>query len=233
MATVNLWVECKECQKQIPVSAKTCPHCGKSRRRITPFRIGVGFAAVIGLLWLIGSNNDKTSETRVAEAPISTNVNVAEVIPTDQAEFIKTVSGYINAFRNTKNELQQSMLRDERKKSIFYALKSGKAVSGWTGTISHLETTSRGDAILGIRIADKTIIKTWNNSFSDLSDSTLITKGSTLFNALSSMSVGDSVSFSGSFLPSDTDGIKETSVTLRGSMTEPEFLFHFKDVSLH
>ncbi|MNF12751.1 hypothetical protein D3C80_2143530 [compost metagenome] len=62
-------------------------------------------------------------------------------------------------------------------------------------------------------------------------DGTLIDKGTPLYSALLTMSVGDAVTVSGGFLPSEEDGVKETSLTIRGSMSDPEFLFRFNDIS--
>jgi len=46
-----------------------------------------------------------------------------------------------------------------------------------------------------------------------------------------SLSRDQHILFSGSFFPSDADCVQETSLTQEGSMTDPEFLFHFTDVS--
>ena len=43
---------------------------------------------------------------------------------------------------------------------------------------------------------------------------------------------GETVSFSGHFVMSDTDCFKEASMTLEGSMTEPEFIFHFTQIGV-
>jgi hypothetical protein len=43
---------------------------------------------------------------------------------------------------------------------------------------------------------------------------------------------GDQVRFSGDFIRNDTDCVKETSLTLAGSMTDPDFLFRFGDVEV-
>jgi hypothetical protein len=42
---------------------------------------------------------------------------------------------------------------------------------------------------------------------------------------------GQTVRFSGQFFRDDTDCIRETSLTMSGSMREPEFLFRFSDIS--
>ena len=61
-------------------------------------------------------------------------------------------------------------------------------------------------------------------------DNTLIENGSDLYNSISDLSEGDRVVFSGTFIPDDSDFIREGSVTERGSMTDPEFILKFSDV---
>jgi hypothetical protein len=82
-----------------------------------------------------------------------------------------------------------------------------------------------------VRISPDIEIKTWNNALSDIASNTLIEKGTPVFNRLFDLSNGQRVRFSGAFLPSDSDFIKETSMTIDGSMRNPEFLFKFKSVS--
>jgi hypothetical protein len=74
-------------------------------------------------------------------------------------------------------------------------------------------------------------VQTWNNALSDIEDDTLIDPKSALFAKASALSVGQEVTFSGAFRPYTTDCIREGSLTLSGSITEPEFIFRFSDVS--
>ncbi len=152
-------------------------------------------------------------------------------LPEQQSRFLTVAAEYSDRFKSAANELQQSLLRDERRTALVEALGSQHSVSGWVGTIKRLETNSEGKAILAVSLTQNAEIATWNNALSDIVDSTLIAKGTPLYKALLNMSVGDSVAVSGSFLPSTDDGVKETSLTIRGSMTEPEFLFRFQNVS--
>src|SRR4051812_28897335 len=65
---------------------------------------------------------------------------------------------------------------------------------------------------------------------SDISDQTLIDPGSALFAKISTLKVGQKVVFSGTFTRSETDCIKETSLTLSGSINKPEFILRFSEV---
>jgi hypothetical protein len=73
-------------------------------------------------------------------------------------------------------------------------------------------------------------LRTTNNDLSDILDHTLLDPSSNVFRQALSLSKGQRILFSGSFLPSETDCVQEISLTQEGSMTDPEFLFHFTDV---
>ena len=60
---------------------------------------------------------------------------------------------------------------------------------------------------------------------------TLIEPGMELFSRLSSLKVGDRVKFSGLFFESNTDCVFELSMTLGGSMGDPDFIMRFTAVA--
>jgi hypothetical protein len=150
--------------------------------------------------------------------------------PKSQSAFVDIVEGYSSQFPAAKNELQESAMRDERRSSILRALGSDLSVDNWIGTITSLETNTEGKGIVSIKVSPNVVLKTWNNAISDIVHNTLIEKNSSSYNALLNLAAGDIVVFSGSFFSSDEDGIYETSVTISGSMQEPEFLFKFNKI---
>ena len=83
---------------------------------------------------------------------------------------------------------------------------------------------------MSIKISPNIHIKTWNNSLSDIMDNTLIEKNSPVYKSLFNLVAGQDVKFSGNFFISQEDYIKETSLTIDGSMNDPEFLFKFKEI---
>ena len=97
--------------------------------------------------------------------------------------------------------------------------------------MSTLSSNSDGKGVLSIAIAPGVRVKTYNNSFSDIGADTLLKPASSLFQRASSLSVGQKVQFSGRFIGSVEDCIREVSLTLDGSITEPEFIIKFSDVS--
>jgi len=231
MGTDSLWVSCRTCGKSISVSARSCPQCGDRRRFGALKWGGVGLVAILALSVL--SNRDeptsKGAETAGSIALVEDGSAVRN-LSERQARFLTAVEAFPKRFENASNELQQSALRDERRSAIKDALDGRREVDGWIGTIKRLQTNSEGRAILVVSISPHIDLVTWNNAISDLIDSTLIDKGTPLFNALSNMSIGDKVFVSGIFLSSDDDWIRENSITLRGSMMNPEFLFRFHEV---
>jgi hypothetical protein len=60
---------------------------------------------------------------------------------------------------------------------------------------------------------------------------TLIPHGSALYDQVAKLAVGTTVIFSGIFGPGDRDYLEEMSMTEEGSMTDPEFLFKFTNIS--
>jgi RNA polymerase subunit RPABC4/transcription elongation factor Spt4 len=233
MGSDSLFTKCKTCGKEISKSAKACPQCGAKQKKLSIVHwIGIAFLGLI-IIGVASSPDNKTSpnESNSNTANSKTKTQSLESqMPDKQIRFVKTVTDYVGGFREAKNELQQSAMRDQREIAISSSL-GGYSVSSWVGTINQLETNTEGKSILSVRISPDIEIKTWNNALSDIASNTLIEKGTPVFNRLFDLSNGQRVRFSGAFLPSDSDFIKETSMTIDGSMRNPEFLFKFKSVS--
>lgn len=71
---------------------------------------------------------------------------------------------------------------------------------------------------------------TWNNSLSDMSDKTLIQPGTPLHEAAIQLKRKQTIIFSGTFIKGDKDCFRESSLTQRGSMTDPDWIFRFSVV---
>ena len=245
MKSDNLFVKCKVCAVVIAKTAKTCPKCGGKQKRFRTFFYWLGIS-LLGLVVIAFLNNldEKTTKTPKDSSPASAledsdsltvvssptlQPSVQSVKPNDEIQFIELVTTYVNKFGETKNELQQSILRDKRKQEISRILTSHE-VTSWVGKIRSLETNTEGKAILVIRLSPDIELGTWNNGLSDVFDNTLIDKETTLYKQLSDLTTGKLVKFSGSFFRSETDYVREKSITIQGSMTKPEFLFKFSSV---
>lgn len=232
MGSENLFIKCKACEKEVSKTAKACPHCGEKLKKLSVIHwVGIVLLSlfVIGVINAPDKKEQSSSSEPIAKASAKIKVAPEVAMPADEILFISTVEKYVSGFREAKNELQQSALRDQRKNEIAKTI-GGRAVSSWVGKINQLETNTEGKAILSIQISPNIEIKTWNNALSDINANTLISKGSSLYSSLFELSRGQQVEFSGSFFSSKTDYVEETSMTIQGSMRNPEFLFKFKSV---
>jgi len=143
--------------------------------------------------------------------------------------FIDATQSARTEFNAAANEMAQGGIRASRRKELCRALPTLQ-IKGWTGKVAKLSSNSDGLGVLAVSIGEKVTLETWNNALSDSSYHTLIAPDSDLFKTVSKMTEGDSVRFSGYFFPSDIDCVREGSLTLNGSMTDPEFIFHFDSV---
>ena len=125
--------------------------------------------------------------------------------------------------------MEKGAARPIRARALCNILPSRRA-NGWTGTVTKLSTNGEGRGVLYIQIGPHTFAKTWNNALSDIGDRTLIDPQSSLFKAASQLHEGQKVRFNGTYAASDIDCFKESSMTLEGSITEPEFIIKFESV---
>ncbi|WP_147330347.1 MULTISPECIES: lysozyme inhibitor LprI family protein [unclassified Duganella] len=164
-------------------------------------------------------------------APIATDLVNAER-PQDEAAFIDAVGRAQAAQSNAQNDMQRGGIKADRDAAICKLLASG-TIQGWTGRVSKVDANSDGKGVFAVEIAPNIILKTWNNDLSDISDRTLMEPGSQVFKAASRMQTNASVRISGNFFAgSENDCIKEGSLTLRGKLKDPEFIFRFDTVSV-
>ena len=233
MSSEKLFMKCNTCGKEVSTSAKSCPQCGAKLKKLSIIQwVGIVFLSliVIGAINSPDEDSQKAQENSVKKVLSESEINTTKVLkPENEIRFIGVVEKYAKSFRTTKNELQQSTLRDHRKQELS---KINTKVVSWVGTINQLSTNSEGKAILSVRISPYTEIKTWNNALSGIMANTLIEKGTSLYKVLTTLSTGQKVKFSGSFFPSADDFIEETSMTIQGSMQNPEFLFKFESIEL-
>ncbi len=148
-----------------------------------------------------------------------------------ESEFISVVSQAQVNGSAAKNDMAVGGIKFKRDDQICSLIHDGK-VNSWVGKIKSLDANSDGYGVLSIEIAPGITLKTWNNSFSDRNDQTLINPTSPFFKTVSEMAVGDDVEFSGRFIPSENGiCVNEASFGLHGGLSEPEFIFKFSSVS--
>jgi hypothetical protein len=151
--------------------------------------------------------------------------------PPNQARFLEVVELGRSVYRAGRNELEQGSARPARAKTLC-ATFSRLDVNGWTGFLSKLSTNNDGRGVIAVEVGKDIYVKTWGNALSDTGDKTLLDSGSDLYRKLFNFKTGQAVAFSGQFIKDSTgtDCLRESSMTMNGSMTSPEFIFRFYDV---
>jgi hypothetical protein len=149
--------------------------------------------------------------------------------PADEQDFIIAVRRAKRQFALGTNDMQKGASRPTRAREICTALPSFQ-IQNWVGAIEKLTSNSEGKGVVEIKIDDAVVVKTWNNALSDIGDRTLIDPTAPLFNKVSVLEKGQKVLFSGSFFHKDTDCVEESSLTLEGSITSPDFIMKFSDI---
>ena len=152
------------------------------------------------------------------------------MMPGDQASLIAAVEAARQQYASGANEMAKGAARPARAQAICNVLH-GRSVNGWIGRVAELTTNGEGKGVLSIEIGPEVSTKTWNNSLSDIGDHTLIEPSSALFNTATRLRVGQLVTFGGTLFADKTDCVRESSMTLAGSIREPEFIFRFQSVS--
>lgn len=151
-------------------------------------------------------------------------------LPQEQAAFVEAALGFAGAYEEAPNELKKSALRAQRAQALERVLGKKMRVSGWVGRLRSMGTTGQGQAHIEIE-AQGVKFKTWNNALSDVGDRTLIAQDSPVYAQVADMTKGDVVEFTGTFMRSSQDHVKEASISEAGSMTAPEFILRFEAIS--
>jgi hypothetical protein len=157
-------------------------------------------------------------------------------LPAHERAFCDAVSQGTSAYgallRSGANELKLTQARTTRARALTVLVGVPK-IDQWVGQVKRLTTTTSGNAHLEIALPcnSPVMVATWNNELSDRADGTLIPQSSPLFSQLAEYQVGALIVFSGLLKRDDMNTYAETSITEKGSMTEPSFLIRL--VALH
>lgn len=149
--------------------------------------------------------------------------------PDDQATLSRIVTEAKQLFSSAETDMQRGASRPYRARKLCNSLGS-RSVSGWVGKVTTLSTNSEGKGVLKISF-DDTAVGTWNNALSDLGTRTLVEPGTSVYTQMLALKNGDMVKFSGTLFQSDLDCIQEQSVTIAGSIKDPEFTMRFSSIN--
>jgi hypothetical protein len=184
--------------------------------------------AAVGALSGCGGQESSSTPTSYSQS-VRTSANAA-VLPSVEAEFINVVSTAQHNSPQAENDMQRGGLRATRDEAICRLLPSFN-VENWIGTVTKIDSNSDGKGVMYISVAKNITLTTWNNDLSDIGDNTLIQPGTELFRTASSLKEGQKVLFSGSFIPTTEGCVNESSMTLKGKIDDPDFIFRFSSVA--
>lgn len=164
----------------------------------------------------------------ISLAPLPALSEPMTSVPTtaQQHEFNLIIEKYGTAYSEAANDMAAGMQRPRRAKDICAAL-GGREVRDWTGFISEVSSNGDGYGVLAVETGKGTTIGTWNNALSDDGYNTLLKPGDPVLDVAATLQPGQAVMFSGTFFRSKTDCITESSLTIRGAMLQPDFVFQF------
>ncbi len=245
---------CTRCGSYNEETARFCGNCGAPASGVatpsTPVETGApqpprrrGRARKFALYFLliIGVTAAIWAFISIAGTPASAPTAPAVQIPASEQSFISIVSAAQSQSRNVDNDMQRGGVKAARDHSLCTQMGSLESlqVTDWVGTVDTVDSNSDGKGVLAVRVAPDITVETWNNDLSDIGSDTLIEPGSSVFQAASAMKQGDLVRFSGSFLPGTMffggggDCLKESSLTLKGKVESPNFIFRFSGISAY
>jgi uncharacterized protein YecT (DUF1311 family) len=179
---------------------------------------------------LLEKRDGATASPSGSSAMTSAAVNGSPTRPNVENLLIAAVEKARTAYAVGTNDMARGAARPARAREIC-AVLNNFSVANWVGKVETLSSNSDGLGVLSIQIGEGVSIKTWNNGLSDTAYQTLIDPGSPVFKLAVSLKEGQQVSFGGRFFPDPTDCIKESSLTLKGSVTAPEFIFRFSNLA--
>jgi hypothetical protein len=149
--------------------------------------------------------------------------------PEEERKLVIAIERAREAYAAGANDMAKGAARPARAKAICAAL-NGLQVRDWVGTVDTLSTNGDGLGVLSVKIGKDIWVETWNNGLSDTSEHTLIDPDSALFKQAMGLTKDQEVTFSGHLFHGDPDCIRESSLTMNGSIGKPEFIFRFSHV---
>ena len=170
------------------------------------------------------------SSQSTAPSPQAPAAAPPEAMPAAERAVIDAVEQARQDYASGANDMQKGASRPTRARSICAAIPDRRAAQ-WVGNVSEISSNGEGSGVLNIVVAPNVQVKTWNNALSDSFDNTLIDPSSDLYRQALTLKVGQAVRFSGQFVSGPVDCIREASLTLYGSVSEPDFIIRFSEVS--
>jgi uncharacterized membrane protein YqaE (UPF0057 family) len=203
--------------------------------------IGALFAAcVLGLCATIFGANWETTKSNPTPVttPAAPAVTTVNKIYNSQEAFTSMIESFKDSYNSADTEIQKTNLRYNRKDAItkYFSGSGDLRFQGWLGEIRSLTTvTGDGRAYIEIKLHDSGIIIETGNGL--IEPDTMIARDNSMYQSLANVKEGNQVTASGTFIPTENKGIdydyiEEASMTEKGSMTEPEFIVKFDQITI-
>ena len=183
---------------------------GKFAKWLLLLSLGL-FVVVTVLVNLLPTPPDAPARSAVARVAVPATVATATPVmpmPAVEAQFIAILDAGAHRFAAGANDMAKGAARPARGRAVCALFKYASGAD-WVGTVSKLSSNSDGKGVLVVRISPIASLKTWNNELSDSGDHTLIDPTSALFQEASALKEGQAVVFSGHFVASQTDCVRE------------------------
>lgn len=146
-------------------------------------------------------------------------------LPANEAAFASINQDAKHRWQNAPNDIQREPIPNARNVALCAVPMN---ISEWTGHVERIGTYLGSDEVsLSVTLVPNITLRTEGDLQNDGSK---IQRRTHLFDAVSKLSAGQSVIFSGRFIKGDKTCLRETSLTNSGSLTDPEFQFIFRDI---
>jgi hypothetical protein len=152
-----------------------------------------------------------------------------ELGPNEQRKFMESLESFISAYNAAPNELKKSSLRIDRKEAIKKLLPSLR-VRDWEGILEPMTTNSNGDATIRVKLGQSDSVRLVTHGGWSSFSARPVRIGTPVYAKFADLQAGDAILVSGEFVIGTRDYLAEVSMTERGSMTDPAFIFIFDDV---
>lgn len=173
---------------------------------------------------------DRVSAAVAADEPPPLPVVSQTEMPAPQQALLAAVGRGRDAYASGVNDMARGAARPVRAREVCSAV-ADLAARDWVGLVNGLSSRPDGRGVLSVDVGERIAVTTRTNADSDRGDNTLIEPGSPVFAQASRLKVGRKVRFSGRFAASETDCLKEASLTLAASMQRPEYLMVFTEIA--
>ncbi|MFK0689533.1 hypothetical protein ACFX5Q_15170 [Mesorhizobium sp. IMUNJ 23033] len=195
-------------------------------------------------------DSEGSAPANVQSSPTE-NLQSGPAVPDQEARFVAINSEFRERYKGSQNDLLKSTLVQERGKKLQSFSQDG-SVSNWVGKVYKVDRIGGHWASLSVEVGDEIRIGSGglldnpelmvdgilNQTAETLGSSdrvkseegSLVDTGSTLYQTLLGLEVGQTIVFSGHFYPTDDGGIVDTNLLEEAAIIRPFYKFKFDSV---